>query len=253
MIIKIDHIAYASKNLDEAIGVFKKIGYEIGFIEKNLRDLNNKRHFMAHFSGDLEMAFMNRQGSIGIELINHGHTVEKESYFFPVFEGLSMNTGSALDSFVFEGNSFNKTESYSLKAHLFILEDAGSSRFRCNKVIAEVADIEKSAEFWAYLGFKMIKVREDVAKMEFKTPIIGDAYHLYLRKNKSGPASCYLDSHGFNCIAFICSNANKELRKFEIRGIESSDINLFRVNGKDLKIFWIKGPCGEIVEIIGLA
>jgi hypothetical protein len=254
MIVKIDHIAHASQSLDKARGALEAIGYEVRFMERNLKDLSNKRGFMRHFNGQLEMALMTRQGSIGIELLNHGHVVEGESYFLPVFEGLKRNAERSGEAFSFDGDSFWKVKSDFIGGRIFVTEDEEEKELRCNKLVLEVDDLEKSVDFWGYLGFKAVSFGADIARMEFKAPVVvGRTYQLYVREVKRRPANFCLDSQGFNCIAFISSDANREWSRFEALGVERSDVNAFRVNGKDLRIFWLRGPCGEIVEVIGLA
>lgn len=253
MILKIDHIAFSTPHLDEDIKTFETLGYHVKFIEKNLRDLENKQSFMSHFSGQVDMALMTRPGSIGIELLNHGHVVEERSFILPVLEGVFFDVKRTGDSFSVDGCFLSRAWSDLLNAEIFIQEGVMPAEFRCNKVVVDADNTERGAEFWCSLGFKPVAAGEGVTHLEFKSPFAEETCQLYIRKGEPRPNQSLLDSHGFNCIAFISTDTEKEKRRFQKLGMKPTESVLFQVNGKELNIFWLCGPCGEIVEVIGLA
>jgi hypothetical protein len=235
------------------IKMFRSFGYEPLFIEKGITDLQNKKRFMRHFNGLLDMAFLSQQGSISIELLDHRHVVQESSYVLPVLEGTGLAIDQSPDLYMYDNLSFVKTAAPSLKSGFYVPQAPDTSDVVCNKLIADTTNIEKSAEFWGRLGFKPILIDESAAHLKFSTPFSDGAYHLFLRKIEQ-PANHYcLDSCGFNCIAFISTDAEKEANKFSKTGIDATEVNHFKVNGKELKILWLHGPSGEIVEIISLA
>ncbi|MGO9138311.1 MAG: hypothetical protein ACLP9S_15345 [Syntrophales bacterium] len=253
MILKIDHLAFSSLNFEDDLKTFSAIGYNIYFVEKGLRDLENKRDLMKDYSGYLDMALMNRKGSISIELLNHGHVVDEDSYVLPILEGTRIDTEIIDDVMTINGCSFVKAKSNYLKAGFFIAEKDNATEFCCNKLIVDADNVEKAAAFWCCLGFKPASVGPALANLEFKTPFSDERFQLYIRRKVLGAKKFILDSHGFNCIAFFSTDAEKDRKRFAKLGLEPTEDNLFRVNGKDLSIFWLLGPCGEIVEVISLA
>jgi hypothetical protein len=253
MILKVDHLAFSSPNLAEAFKIFYELGYSNKFEEKGLRDLENKRKFMKHFSGYIDMALMTCTGSMSIELLNHGHAAVMDTYIFPVFEGVCFEMEKLDDLFVVNNCSFVKARSNIMKAEFFIPERAGKTVFRCNKVVVEAENIECAINFWRCLGFRPVIFAELFACLEFKTPFIEEVYQLYIRKRKRRANRIFLDSQGFNCIALFSTDVEKERKRLEKLDIETSESNLIRVNGKDLRIIWVRGPSSEIVEIISLA
>lgn len=253
MIIKIDHLAFCTVHMRDALKAFATLGYEVHFKEDGLRDLDNKKIFMKRFSGKLDMALMNHSGSISIELLNHGHAIVEDSYILPVLEGVPVETDQVGDSIVSCNYSFARVKCSSLKAEFFIMEGTRPTEFRCNKVIVNSYNIEKSTDFWCRLGFRIVSVDDIFTQLEFKVPLSDESYRLYIRKKEPQTNVFRLDTQGFNCIAFVSTDTEKDGRRFEGLGMRPTETNLFRVNGKDLRIFWLPGPCGEIVEIIGLA
>ena len=119
-------------------------------------------------------------------------------------------------------------------------------------MVAESDNLEESATFWRHLGFKPISTGNRVIQLDFTAPLRKESCHLYLRKRKPRTHVFALDAQGFNCIAFISTDLEKDRRNFEAIGMRPTETKPFRVNGRDLRIFWVRGPCGEIAEIIGL-
>ncbi|MGD1102103.1 MAG: VOC family protein [Terriglobia bacterium] len=252
MIIKIDHLAFSSLDLQEDLGTFGSLGYEALFVEKDLRDLESARPFMKHFSGHVDMALMTRPGSISVELLHYGHVAAEDSYLFPVLEGTCLNMERVRDAFVADGGSFVRSKSSLLKADFFVPEGIQPAEFVCNRVVVDADDIESSADFWCSLGFKRVATGEQITHLEFRSPFMKGIYHLSIRKREPRQARCLLDSQGFNCIAFVTTDTDKERKRFDKLGMECTEAEPLRVNTKDLRIFWLLGPCGEIVELIGL-
>lgn len=252
MIVMIDHLAFGSLGVDEDLGRFREFGYEAAFIERNLRDIGNKRPFMSHFGGQLDMALLKRQGSLSIELLDHGHTVSEGSYLHPVLEGVTHDLERLDDSLVVSETTFVKVRSEMLRAAFFVQEGPVSPDFSCRKVIADANDLEQSAAFWNRLGFKSAGVADGVTQLRFRSPLGGDC-EMYLREKRNGSDPPLLDDHGFNCIAFFSSDTKKDRQKFERLDMQPTEADRFHVGGKDLAIFWLRGPGREVVEVIGLA
>jgi hypothetical protein len=120
-------------------------------------------------------------------------------------------------------------------------------------MIVDAADVENAAILWTYLGFSSVAANKQWAHLKFKDFTANLTFELFIRSKNTGGQQFYLDQQGFNCLAFICTDAEREKRRFEKLNIEASKLNRFRVNGKELKIFWLRGPCREIIEVISLA
>jgi len=249
MILKIDHIAFCSARFEADVQRFESVGYTVQFKEKGLRDLENKRPFMREFSGELDMALLLRAGSIGIELLNHGHTIEEPSYVLPVLEGQATAREPGGDTFSFNGSSFAQVSN---GPENFFVDENGANDFRCDKVVVEAEDIPTAARFWGRLGFKPLAVEERAASLEFRSFLGGGTVRMFLRKSAGTAPRCWLDGYGFNCLAFFSSDAAKDRKHFTEFGMNPTEPNSFRVNGKDLRIYWVRGPAGEVAEVIGL-
>ena len=122
MILKIDHLAFCTTQMEQAIKAFETLGYDVHFAETGLRDLDNKKDLMRHFSGTLDMTFMTRRGSISIELLDHGHATVGDSYILPVFECVVVDVKKLEDSFAASNRVLSRVKSDLLKAEFFVPE-----------------------------------------------------------------------------------------------------------------------------------
>jgi hypothetical protein len=208
---------------------------------------------MKEFSGQLDMGFMIRPGSVNIELLCHGHVMEGGSYILPVLEGANFEKECIEDPILINGWSFIKVRSKFVKSEFYIPEGGNTSGFLCNKMIVDAEDVEKAVILWTHLGFRSVAGNKQWAHLKFKGFGRNGSFDLFIRRKDARSRQFYLDQQGFNCLAFISTDAERERKRFEKLNIETSEINRFRVNGKDLSICWLRGAFGEIIEVISLA
>lgn len=120
------------------------------------------------------------------------------------------------------------------------------------KLIIKTKDVNKSADFWNSFGFKLTDKNREKIQMEFKAIISGETYALELVFEEVPERQAMLDDTGFNCIGFISNCAQKEKERIKSLGYRVTKIEEIRVNGKNLKVFFVIGFLGEIVEIISI-
>ncbi len=60
-----------------------------------------------------------------------------------------------------------------------------------------------------------------------------------------------LDNHGYCCLAFMSNNAYKEHEKLS-KQFRCTEVDTLIVNGKQLNLFFVKGSCGELIEIFSI-
>jgi hypothetical protein len=252
VIVGIDHLAFGSRSVRDDLAVFRELGYEAEFIETDLSDLDNKRSLMKRFSGRLDMALLRRADSLGVELLDHGHVVGEGSYLHPVFERVPHDVEPVNGSFAAFGERFVKVRSGKLGAEFFVPAGSSSLKFECRRVIVDTGDVERSVAFWQSIGFTLVSADASVIRLNFRSLLGGTTYELYVREERGHAMRRLLDAKGFNCIALVSSDSERDQRKFARLGVRMTESNRFHVGGRDLAIFWLQGPGGEIVEIIGL-
>lgn len=100
---------------------------------------------------------------------------------------------------------------------------------------------EKSKQFWAALGFRDGK---------FFSPLTGD---IRLQIEPDEKMSLALaDDAGFNCIGFIAGALDADRVRLMETGFTATDISNITLNGRSMRIAFVRGPSGELVELIGM-
>lgn len=79
MIIKIDHIAYSSNNIEKDIINFSKLGYKLLFNE-NLPNLKIKESLLTEYKPSHNLALLSHENSFNVEILNHGMITDNQGY-----------------------------------------------------------------------------------------------------------------------------------------------------------------------------
>lgn len=81
MILGVDHIAIETKHFDKALACLEEIGFDAAFVERDLPNPVEKRPFLAEYKPTHSIALFKRKGSVAIELTYHGKLVRsRESH-----------------------------------------------------------------------------------------------------------------------------------------------------------------------------
>jgi hypothetical protein len=170
----------------------------------------------------------------------------------PVFENVPADIIETVCEKRIAKFDFTEAAVKSLDVPVYI-RNCKNEAFRFNKVVIETGNFKKSLEFWQSLSFKLIEQDNDIAVLKFQSLLKPSVFYIYLQGTKTSNNIHFLDDKGFNCIAFISNSARNEKSIFESQGIMTTEVEEICVNDKLLEIFLVKGPSGELVEIIGLA
>lgn len=232
MILHIDHIATASLDFEQDIKYLEGLGYKVRFIEKLIYNPAIKRDLMREFTQFHDIALLDKDLCISIELLNYNRVENIHSLLF-------FNQNNPLEAFIKNTYAMHKENLNNL-----VNTDL-------NKLFLYVADIDRALIFWKMLGFNLYEEADGIAVLLFKSLLTGSHYFVHLiNKSFSSEYACYLDNRGFNSLAFISSSIKLEREKFTKNGFWVTDIESLKLNGRKLSIFFVKGPAGELVEII---
>jgi hypothetical protein len=239
MIIQIDHIALATPDFKKTSKTLFNLGYRNKFDERNIDNPKIKKALMKWFPKNHDLSLFVKKGDIGIELINHFGSGES-GYISPIFENLTSKE---------EVDLLHSTKTMETVVPVYVKKDSKVLGFNFNKFITKTDDIDKSVSFWANFGFKRKGLYKGSVVLEFTSLYDSSVYDIFLQKQVCNEKH-FLDDLGFNCIAFVSSSCEKELSFFKNKGIMITEIERFNLGKKELNIFFVKGPAGELVEII---
>ena len=249
MIVDIDHIALSSDNIERDIAILKRLLYNNLFVKKGLVDLSIKKYMMTSFSGKLDMAFCESIQNFNIELINHGNCSENDGYIIPILENLPIDIVSEeKEHKMLNDEDIFETVLLSNMARVYAIEKKGS--FTLNKVIVKTNDLKRSFLFWKALGFKKKSESKNSITLTFKS-FLSSSYWIYLNEEQD-IKEYNLNDRGFNCIALISTDIKKEWEILSDEGYYTTNIETMKPDKKELLIFFVRGPGGELVEFIGL-
>lgn len=99
--------------------------------------------------------------------------------------------------------------------------------------------------FFECLGFK-----EDHGYLYLKT--ILDNVAIKIRILESNNYSCKLDNNGYSSLAFWVNNIEKERKRLIKCGYETTPVETLKVNEKILRLCFVIGTQGEVIELIGV-
>lgn len=252
MIVKIDHVAFSSLDFKQHIGLLESFGYELRFVDRDVRNPIIKKELMGRYCEDHDLALLDHKENIPIELLNHRTVGENEGYITPIFKGLIQDETETTRKKAVMGDlelGIGKVARFGVRAYL---SDAQPGGFGFDKIIITCEDIEASMIFWKKLGFEEKERTEEYAFLEFSSIISKGICGLYLMKGIKRKESCLLDDRGFNCLALISTSVEREKQSLEKDGFYTTDIEDVVTNGKKLRIFFGIGPSGEIIEMIEL-
>lgn len=248
MIIQIDHIALATNNFKKSTEILSGLGYKNKFYEENKKNSSIKKDLVKYFSDTHNLSLFLKENNIGIELLDHFKSSGKNGYITPLFENIP-------DKFIERKETGNFLESAmvrELNTPVYIRKNTEISGFNFDKFVIKTNKIKDSVDFWECFGFKEAGSIDGFVVLEFIRPLQNNVYKIYLKQENCG-RNYFLDDDGFNCVAFISSSAEKESVFLKGEGLRVTKIEEVEMNNKILKIFFVKGPGGELVEIIGVA
>lgn len=239
MILDIDHIGFYTDNFQKDLDFLQSINYKKFFSESNLKNLNITQDFLTKYSDLKNFALLKSQTGIGIEIITYDHANFEDGYMLPMFENIQN----------YEKLQNNKNIS-NIKNHIMFSNNQTISEFRFNKIKIKTFDLKNSEKFWKSLGFFNTE-NDSKTILQFNSILTNKNYFIHLENIKS-KKKYKLDDIGFNCLAFICNDVETESRRIAQQGFYVTNIEKFMVNGKNLKIFFSRGPSNEIVEFISV-
>ncbi len=227
------------------------MGYEPRFIERGVPNPSIKKKLMRCFQKQQSLAFLTREGSLSIELLDHGFVPKRYSCYVPVFECLPNEWIEKMGRQSHFDISLRKIQIKHLGMDIYIKENNGQENFQFNKIIVKSRNLEQSICFWQCFGFYLISNEEDFALMQFSSVFRKQRCQLYLQKEERFNDFSLLDDGSFNCLAFISHSAPQEREDLRKQGIKVTEIESLYLNAKWLEVFFVQGDCGELIEIVG--
>jgi hypothetical protein len=259
-IIGIDHICISSNNISKDSKIFEKFGYKIDFYEKKVPIENEKKEFLKNNFKTHDFALLKLHNSVAIELIDHNKNNENINQIFSIlFNSKNVESNDLKSQNVLLNKLKNIFNTNVLKLNINStcnFFEYSEKENKINSIIIKINDIEKSKNFWCNLfGFVELKLpknkTENYQILEFTSPIKNWNIKFILIEEKFKKKMKYLDDHGFTCISFLVTNIEDFLKKMNDFGLKTNSKPYETiVNGKKMRLIFLRGLENEIIELI---
>ena len=119
-------------------------------------------------------------------------------------------------------------------------------------LLIRCCDMKKSIEFWEKLGFNPLWQGNDFAYIKLKSLLSRRFIYIFFLATAKSSVEMFLNQEGIVCLSFFCKNADRLNRLFRDQGIVVGDCYDFRPFNQLLRIFFMKGPSGELYEFLSV-
>ena len=250
MILKVSHLVFSSNNFEDDCRRLPHFGYKNIFTDLNIENLEIKKPLFTNFNKLHDLSYFTLKNSLSIELLNWRTGNHRQSNFIPIFEGLDEKNLNSIKTKKIGNISLKQGNMKYFNIPICLLF---KERFQLNKMLVKTSDILKSISFWKNLGFVLLEQNDDFAVLQLSSVLPGFyPFNLYLEKANDINLEPCLDDNGISCISLLSSSVEQEKIKLSRQAIEIFEVGELLINQKLLNIIFIRGPCGELVEIIDL-
>jgi hypothetical protein len=232
MIIQIDHLALTSNNFERDSAFLARLGYHMEFTEIEISNPTNKKPLLSKYHPTHDLRLLKKDGSYPIELLNHTSSTRYSGYLTPVASNLPPEAAAEP------------------QAAFFQIEHSQSTGTAVNKVLTQSSKPEASLAFWQQLGFQK---KQGADSLLFSSPFQKGALHLEVQSSNAAEQPFRLDDTGFQCLALVSTDADKERKRLQQQGIQVTEPEALVVHKRKLLLFFAQGPAGELVEILSPA
>jgi len=260
MIVGIDHVALSCTDISAAIERLSGEGFTPVFVEKSLQNHPAKKPFLTHYSETHAIAYMRAPAGVAIELTCHSSTVASaaEHAGYQVLLGATLKSSTAAEADAVS-TFWSRQRQSKLKRAVWAPFDTSvcveeGADCRIKAVLLETSQLDASVRFWTEgLGFKASASGNVDGRrwsgLKFISPVPAFNLDLVLVEASGAANTSQLDRAGFPCVALLSNNLAADLEKPALKTHPAESFSL-SVNGKFLNIALLRGPSGEIVELI---
>jgi hypothetical protein len=252
-------------DIDAGVGSLERIGYDVRFIDRNLPNDVAKLKFLSAPWTVHAIAYTRASAGLPIELVSYAVQQPAVSgRFTGIFDGLERNY-----EIVPDGENPDVTRSVvaacgpaqvgslpGFGVPAFFKQDTNGSTGLTAAVLA-AGDLDEAEEFWcSAVGFRPgagSAGDADWRRLDFISPVSAWRFTLVLVRSAVSASPAPLDARGMACLAFVCTDINRDRTALLAGGAEGAGIFNAKVNGRDLLIEMLRGPDGAYLELLQFA
>lgn len=262
MILGIDHIAVSTPCIHESARDLENEGAEIAFVENDIPNGDPKKDYLSAYTPRHSITLCRPREGIAVEFTQHATSTGRPGCY-----RLLGNVQSTLQDMVnqqphddvwseiekaTDGNEFPHHDSINATTGQRLATNSTSPGIRVIGV--QVLDLDQSVRFWSD-AFRFRIVTNGVtrdgtrwARLTFRAIRPNWSVELVMAESRSlVPLIPMLDDVGATCLALLSTDVGADLSR--AHGSHASAFEL-DIAGKRLTIALLRGPSGEIIELI---
>lgn len=269
MILGADHVALSCREVVEGARCLESFGYTTQFTELDLPNDAAKKAFLSAYAPSHAIAYCRHEHGMSVELVQHAA---------PLREGLSAYQ-VAVEGWPAEAVAYGEAvpPSWSrawedvfgcgaaepavwgpFRAQMWCVETPGGApRGSVRGIMLPVSDLAAAKRFWGNgLGGRAaaqgtLASGEAWARLSFPSPVPAWSLEIVLAESAVRPGHPLLDASGFACLALLTNRLEADAGSAMRRGGREAGPRFdLTVSGKLLHIIMVRGPGGELVELI---
>lgn len=228
MLVQLDHIALTAEKLSRHDSFLRALDYERVFSYQGIPNPENKRTLMGEWSDTHGLALYKRSGSIPIEIIDYGYTVDGPNQYELPFEVFTASENCT---------RLDVTEQH---------RTPNSKSPPFDHVYVRTPVLDESRKFWTDLG--LMDAGEGL--LRFDSPMMDGPITVELRSSSLAPRSALLDGTGFRCLAFVTTSIEEDLNRLSDAGYSTTPVRQIKLPHRLMSLAFVIGPGHEPVELV---
>jgi catechol 2,3-dioxygenase-like lactoylglutathione lyase family enzyme len=265
MIMGVDHVALTCTDLDTAAQQLSESGFRVRFSQRDIPNFAGKAPLLARYQPLHSMAFCEGTSSTAIELTLHGPERPPRRASYEVLlhaepsgswsecespDGIAALWRDTL------GVGAVRCGAWDGSGAQFWYEPGAGAPAAVRALFVPVSDLDRSITFWkGALGLRSLTPGETDgrrwARGRFVSPVPAWCLDVVLAETAEAPQPQVLDAGGFPCLALLSTDARKDEEKLLAHGgTDSTGLFEVVIDGKGLQVLVLRGPDGELVELL---
>lgn len=275
MILGVDHVALSCADVTSGADVLAAAGYHIKFMQHDVPNDPSKQSILRSYDPLHAIAYAQIDAGVALELTQHSHPLQPDvSPYQVLFNGLPPDAVPLAESAeevcalppawssiwqragVCQRPAAVRWQPFAAQCW-YDAQNMTPGTCSVRAVMLPAHDIARAETFWkTALGCRVVErgVADDGTAwvcVAFHSPVPSWRLQVVLvASDKEAPLPC-ADDAGFPCLALITNRLHSDMEQaFGAGATQGSAEFHIEVGGKGLNIIILRGPTGELVELI---
>jgi catechol 2,3-dioxygenase-like lactoylglutathione lyase family enzyme len=266
MILGVEHLALSTDDTVEVASALAPLGVRTAFHERALPNGAGKAPLLSAYEPTHEIAYLRPAQGVSIELTRHAAPLERAASPLQVLlrggppgcEPFPLAQAGAWARVFVDGGAARSARPVwwpAARAQCWVADNPEPT-LAVAALLIPAADLDADRRFWTGLGAVLERDAAGhepaYARVAFRRPMPSWSLTLFLvRSPSAGSPQARLDQSGFPCIALLVNRLDEDVERACAAGGEVACASYeLVVHQRRLRVCILRGPAGELVELI---